>query len=153
MTYQTMRLSIVISTNCTRSIQRPWRCGSTSWRLYPTVFFWLLRFPAVGEPNIQDIAVEKGLDAGRIVFSHVAPKVRFPLIAYLLKETDWFSLVEKHKTKWYSKKKKILKKRKHNLVVLEKYCTCLWSCVMVYLVGGTCTSRTVSGCLFRYTIV
>ena len=43
----------------------------------PNSVLWLLRFPAVGEPNIQEIATEKGLDAGRIIFSHVAPKVNY----------------------------------------------------------------------------
>ncbi|XP_036359851.1 UDP-N-acetylglucosamine--peptide N-acetylglucosaminyltransferase 110 kDa subunit isoform X2 [Octopus sinensis] len=35
---------------------------------------WLLRFPAVGEPNIIQAATSRGLSAGRIIFSHVAPK-------------------------------------------------------------------------------
>ncbi|CAE1308336.1 OGT [Acanthosepion pharaonis] len=35
---------------------------------------WLLRFPAVGEPNIIQAATNRGLIAGRIIFSHVAPK-------------------------------------------------------------------------------
>lgn len=37
---------------------------------------WLLRFPAVGEPNIIQAATNRGLIAGRIIFSHVAPKVK-----------------------------------------------------------------------------
>ncbi len=41
----------------------------------PKSVLWLLRFPAVGEPNILDIAAEKGLEPGKIIFSHVAPKV------------------------------------------------------------------------------
>ena len=43
----------------------------------PNSVLWLLRFPAVGEPNIQEIATQKGLDPGRIIFSHVAPKVSY----------------------------------------------------------------------------
>ena len=43
----------------------------------PNSVLWLLRFPAVGETNIQEIATQKGLDPGRIIFSHVAPKVSF----------------------------------------------------------------------------
>uniref|UniRef100_A0A8C3AAD5 UDP-N-acetylglucosamine--peptide N-acetylglucosaminyltransferase 110 kDa subunit n=1 Tax=Cyclopterus lumpus TaxID=8103 RepID=A0A8C3AAD5_CYCLU len=35
---------------------------------------WLLRFPAVGEPNIQQYAQNMGLPGSRIVFSPVAPK-------------------------------------------------------------------------------
>lgn len=35
---------------------------------------WLLRFPAVGEPNIQQYAQNMGLPASRIIFSPVAPK-------------------------------------------------------------------------------
>ncbi|GCC27829.1 hypothetical protein chiPu_0006255 [Chiloscyllium punctatum] len=35
---------------------------------------WLLRFPAVGEPNIQQYAQSMGLSANRIIFSPVAPK-------------------------------------------------------------------------------
>lgn len=35
---------------------------------------WLLRFPAVGEPNIQQYAQNLGLSQNRIIFSPVAPK-------------------------------------------------------------------------------
>lgn len=35
---------------------------------------WLLRFPAVGEPNIQQYAQNMGLPGSRIIFSPVAPK-------------------------------------------------------------------------------
>lgn len=35
---------------------------------------WLLRFPAVGEPNIQQYAQNMGLPQNRIIFSPVAPK-------------------------------------------------------------------------------
>lgn len=35
---------------------------------------WLLRFPAVGEPNIQQYAQNLGLAQNRIIFSPVAPK-------------------------------------------------------------------------------
>ncbi|KAL4230375.1 hypothetical protein ACF0H5_010758 [Mactra antiquata] len=35
---------------------------------------WLLRFPAVGEPNVLQSAKNAGLDSSRIVFSPVAPK-------------------------------------------------------------------------------
>lgn len=35
---------------------------------------WLLRFPAVGEPNIQQYAQNMGLPTSRIIFSPVAPK-------------------------------------------------------------------------------
>lgn len=35
---------------------------------------WLLRFPAVGEPNIQQYAQNMGLPSSRTIFSPVAPK-------------------------------------------------------------------------------
>jgi protein O-GlcNAc transferase len=35
---------------------------------------WLLRFPAVGEPNLQAAAQQLGLPPGRILFSNVAAK-------------------------------------------------------------------------------
>lgn len=35
---------------------------------------WLLRFPAVGEPNIVQYAQTMGLPSSRIIFSPVAPK-------------------------------------------------------------------------------
>jgi len=41
----------------------------------PNSVLWLLRFPAVGEPNILQTAINMGLPAGRIIFSPVAPKV------------------------------------------------------------------------------
>lgn len=40
----------------------------------PNSVLWLLRFPAVGEPNIQQYAQNMGLPQSRIVFSPVAPK-------------------------------------------------------------------------------
>lgn len=40
----------------------------------PNSVLWLLRFPAVGEPNILQAAINMGLSAGRIIFSPVAPK-------------------------------------------------------------------------------
>ncbi|KAI2644345.1 UDP-N-acetylglucosamine--peptide N-acetylglucosaminyltransferase 110 kDa subunit [Labeo rohita] len=40
----------------------------------PNSVLWLLRFPAVGEPNIQQYAQNLGLPASRIIFSPVAPK-------------------------------------------------------------------------------
>ncbi|XP_041359441.1 UDP-N-acetylglucosamine--peptide N-acetylglucosaminyltransferase 110 kDa subunit-like [Gigantopelta aegis] len=40
----------------------------------PNSVLWLLRFPAVGEPNIIQSATNMGLESGRIVFSNVAPK-------------------------------------------------------------------------------
>jgi protein O-GlcNAc transferase len=40
----------------------------------PDSVLWLLRFPAVGEPNILQTAINLGLSQGRIVFSPVAPK-------------------------------------------------------------------------------
>lgn len=40
----------------------------------PNSVLWLLRFPAVGEPNIQQYAQNMGLPASRIIFSPVAPK-------------------------------------------------------------------------------
>ena len=41
----------------------------------PNSVLWLLRFPAVGEPNVLQFATDLGLDSDRIIFSHVAPKV------------------------------------------------------------------------------
>ena len=41
----------------------------------PNSVLWLLRFPAVGEPNIHQMAVSKGIAPERIIFSPVAPKV------------------------------------------------------------------------------
>lgn len=40
----------------------------------PNSILWLLRFPAVGEPNIKAHIQAFGLSADRIVFSSVAPK-------------------------------------------------------------------------------
>lgn len=40
----------------------------------PNSVLWLLRFPAVGEPNIQQYAQNLGLSQNRIIFSPVAPK-------------------------------------------------------------------------------
>lgn len=40
----------------------------------PNSVLWLLRFPAVGEPNIQQYAQGMGLPGSRIIFSPVAPK-------------------------------------------------------------------------------
>ena len=45
----------------------------------PKSVLWLLRFPAVGEPNVLQYATNLGLGAGRIIFSPVAPKVFTPL--------------------------------------------------------------------------
>lgn len=41
----------------------------------PNSVLWLLRFPAVGEPNIRKVAEESGLPPHRIVFSPVASKI------------------------------------------------------------------------------
>ncbi|XP_050090150.1 UDP-N-acetylglucosamine--peptide N-acetylglucosaminyltransferase 110 kDa subunit isoform X1 [Anopheles aquasalis] len=40
----------------------------------PNSVLWLLRFPAVGEANIQATAQQMGIAAGRIIFSNVAAK-------------------------------------------------------------------------------
>uniref|UniRef100_A0A673C9Q1 UDP-N-acetylglucosamine--peptide N-acetylglucosaminyltransferase 110 kDa subunit n=1 Tax=Sphaeramia orbicularis TaxID=375764 RepID=A0A673C9Q1_9TELE len=40
----------------------------------PNSVLWLLRFPAVGEPNIQQYAQNMGLPGSRVIFSPVAPK-------------------------------------------------------------------------------
>lgn len=40
----------------------------------PNSVLWLLRFPAVGEPNIQQYAQNMGLPGSRTIFSPVAPK-------------------------------------------------------------------------------
>ncbi|XP_014613877.1 PREDICTED: UDP-N-acetylglucosamine--peptide N-acetylglucosaminyltransferase 110 kDa subunit isoform X2 [Polistes canadensis] len=40
----------------------------------PNSVLWLLRFPAVGEPNLQATAQQLGLAPGRILFSNVAAK-------------------------------------------------------------------------------
>lgn len=40
----------------------------------PNSVLWLLRFPAVGETNIQAAAQQLGLSPGRIIFSNVAAK-------------------------------------------------------------------------------
>ena len=41
----------------------------------PNSVLWLLRFPAVGEPNVVLTAKNAGIDSSRVVFSPVAPKV------------------------------------------------------------------------------
>jgi len=41
----------------------------------PDSVLWLLRFPAVGEPNVLQCAVNSGVAQARIIFSPVAPKV------------------------------------------------------------------------------
>ncbi|KAK7872292.1 hypothetical protein R5R35_012135 [Gryllus longicercus] len=43
-------------------------------RHVPNSVLWLLRFPAVGEPNLQAAAQQLGLPPGRILFSNVAAK-------------------------------------------------------------------------------
>lgn len=40
----------------------------------PNAVIWLLRFPAVGEPNIQQTAQQMGIPPGRFIFSNVAAK-------------------------------------------------------------------------------
>ncbi|XP_045202989.2 UDP-N-acetylglucosamine--peptide N-acetylglucosaminyltransferase 110 kDa subunit-like isoform X1 [Mercenaria mercenaria] len=40
----------------------------------PNSVLWLLKFPAVGEPNIVQKAKDEGIDGSRVVFSNVAPK-------------------------------------------------------------------------------
>lgn len=45
----------------------------------PNSVLWLLRFPAVGEPNVVQTAKNAGLDASRVVFTPVAPKVKTPV--------------------------------------------------------------------------
>ncbi|OWF52906.1 hypothetical protein KP79_PYT12897 [Mizuhopecten yessoensis] len=40
----------------------------------PNSVLWLLRFPAVGEPNVLQAAINAGLAPKRIIFSPVAPK-------------------------------------------------------------------------------
>lgn len=42
----------------------------------PNSVLWLLRFPAVGEPNVLQCATNLGLPASKIIFSPVAPKVK-----------------------------------------------------------------------------
>jgi len=41
----------------------------------PNSVLWLLRFPAVGEPNVTQHAANAGIGSDRIIFSPVAPKV------------------------------------------------------------------------------
>ena len=41
----------------------------------PNSVLWLLRFPAVGEPNVAQHAANAGIGSERIIFSPVAPKV------------------------------------------------------------------------------
>ncbi|XP_067948699.1 UDP-N-acetylglucosamine--peptide N-acetylglucosaminyltransferase 110 kDa subunit-like isoform X2 [Watersipora subatra] len=40
----------------------------------PNAVLWLLRFPAVGETNVINYCVQKGIESSRVVFSPVAPK-------------------------------------------------------------------------------
>ncbi|KAB0795869.1 hypothetical protein PPYR_09930 [Photinus pyralis] len=40
----------------------------------PNAVIWLLRFPAVGEPNLQSAVQQLGLSPGKIIFSNVAAK-------------------------------------------------------------------------------
>jgi len=40
----------------------------------PNAVIWLLRFPAVGEPNLQAAVQQLGLSPGKIIFSNVAAK-------------------------------------------------------------------------------
>jgi Glycosyl transferase family 41 len=49
----------------------------------PNSVLWLLRFPAVGEPNVVQYAGNAGVTADRIIFSPVAPKVCYHLYVYL----------------------------------------------------------------------
>ena len=44
-------------------------------RQVPNSVLWLLRFPAVGEPNVLQTAKNAGIEDGRVIFSPVAPKV------------------------------------------------------------------------------
>ena len=41
----------------------------------PNAVLWLLKFPAVGEPNVLQYATAAGIAPSRIIFSTVAPKV------------------------------------------------------------------------------
>ena len=45
----------------------------------PNSVLWLLRFPAVGEPNIQETVKKLGIGENRIIFSAVSPKASFCL--------------------------------------------------------------------------
>ena len=51
----------------------------TSWfeilKQVPNSVLWLLKFPSVGEANIVQTAKNAGIDASRVIFSPVAPKV------------------------------------------------------------------------------
>lgn len=40
----------------------------------PKSILWLLRFPYHGEANVQKFCSERGLEAGRVIFSNVAAK-------------------------------------------------------------------------------
>lgn len=40
----------------------------------PKSVLWLLRFPFYGEQNVQKFCLERGIDAGRVIFSNVAAK-------------------------------------------------------------------------------
>ena len=50
------------------------RCWVNILKRVPNSVLWLLRFPAVGEPNLKAQAMTMGLPQERIVFSAVAPK-------------------------------------------------------------------------------
>ena len=56
----------------------------------PNSVLWLLRFPAVGEPNVIQTAKNEGIDSNRIIFTPVAPKVDIVLFfnVYTLKFLD-----------------------------------------------------------------
>ncbi|XP_055602116.1 UDP-N-acetylglucosamine--peptide N-acetylglucosaminyltransferase 110 kDa subunit [Uranotaenia lowii] len=49
-------------------------CWVNILKAVPNSVLWLLRFPAVGETNIQSAAQQLGLGPGRIIFSNVAAK-------------------------------------------------------------------------------
>ena len=51
----------------------------------PNSVLWLLRFPAVGEPNVTQYATNAGIGSDRIIFSPVAPNVSAELWC------KWFS--------------------------------------------------------------
>jgi len=48
----------------------------------PNSVLWLLRFPAVGEPNVTQYAANAGIGSDRIIFSPVAPKVPLKLLIF-----------------------------------------------------------------------
>ena len=47
----------------------------------PNSVIWLLKFPAVGEPNLVQTAKDAGIDSSRVIFSPVAPKVGWILLS------------------------------------------------------------------------